>query len=345
MLGTGMCDVTRKFLEKTPEDATDLPYDDFMARKQLIEHVLDYDETRTRGKARGDPASWEWTPILYVYEIVKGSTKRQEDVGHVVFVDPTLTRFLMINLYGPPSCQCGNPYHNDYSALVTLHANRFMSLLKYVYSDPEKPQAEWIRATYTTNAQRLNPAFLVPANTDNPPPVSSNQSSDHPPIINVLSGDFIPSLNDHHFQRIDAILARDPSWGIPSVTARESVREKAEGKALKLDKKTSAFQAGKALVTRECANCHQVEKAGKNMMTCSSQKEHWRTHKIFCKEPPKAAAPTKPTVQAGTIADGEPPVQKPKRERRNKKPKDATESSAKAEISKEESVDPTPEVD
>lgn len=32
-----MCDVTRKFLEKTPEDATDLPYDDFMARKKLIE--------------------------------------------------------------------------------------------------------------------------------------------------------------------------------------------------------------------------------------------------------------------------------------------------------------------
>lgn len=126
-----------------------------------------------------------------------------------------------------------------------------------------------IRATYTTDAQRLNPAFLVPANTDNPPSVSSNQSSDHPPIINVLSGDFIPSLNDHHFQRIDALLARDPSWDIPPVTARESVREKAESKALKLDKKTSAFQAGKALVTRECANCHQVEKAGKTMMTCS----------------------------------------------------------------------------
>lgn len=40
MLGTGMCDVTRKFLEKTPEDATDLPYEDFMARKQLIEREL-----------------------------------------------------------------------------------------------------------------------------------------------------------------------------------------------------------------------------------------------------------------------------------------------------------------
>ncbi|KAG9022282.1 hypothetical protein FS837_006485 [Tulasnella sp. UAMH 9824] len=295
MLGTGMCDVTRKFLEKTPEDATDLPYDDFMARKQLIEHVLDYDETRTRGKAGGDPAAWEWTPILYVYEIAKGSTKRQEDVGHVVFVDPTLTRFLMVNLYGPPTCQCGNPYHNDYSALVALHANRFMSLLKYVYYDPENPQAKWIRATYTTNAQRLNPAFLVPANTDNPPPVSSNQSSDHPPIINVLSGDFIPSLNDHHFQRIDAILAET--------------------------------RAGVFYCNQKC------------------QKEHWRTHKVFCKEPPLATAPPKPTVQADTITDGEPPVQKPKRERRNKKPKDAAESSVKAEGSKEESVDPTPEVD
>ncbi|KIO26052.1 hypothetical protein M407DRAFT_243859 [Tulasnella calospora MUT 4182] len=262
----------------------------------------------------------------------------------------------MVNLYGPPTCQCGNPYHNDYRALVTLHANRFMSLLKYVYNSPTKPQAQWIRATYTTNAQPLNPAFLVPANTDTPPSVSSNQSPAHPPIINVLSNDFIPSLNDHHFQRIDALLARDPSWGIPSVAVRESVTEKAEGKALKLDKKTSTFQAGKVLVTRECANCHQVEKAGKSMMTCSRcktvfycnpkcQKEHWRTHKIFCKEPPKTATPPKPTGEADTATDGKPLVQKPKRERRNKKPKDPTESTAQLEISKEESAYPTPEVD
>lgn len=80
------------------------------------------------------------------------------------------------------------------------------------------------------------------------------------------------------------------------------------------------------------------------MLHCS-QKEHWRAHKIFCKEPPKAAAPPKPTVQADTIANGETPVQKPKRERRNKKPKDAAEISAKAEILKEESVDPTLESD
>lgn len=126
-----------------------------------------------------------------------------------------------------------------------------------------------IRATYTTNAQPLNPAFLVPADTDRPPPVSSKQSSNRPPIINILSTDFIPSLNDHHFQRIDALLARDPSWGMPPASVRDNVTEKAEGKALKLDKKTSAFQAGKTLVTRECANCHQVEKVGKTMMTCS----------------------------------------------------------------------------
>lgn len=31
--------------------------------------VLEYDEARTSGKTRGDPASWEWTPILYVYEV------------------------------------------------------------------------------------------------------------------------------------------------------------------------------------------------------------------------------------------------------------------------------------
>ncbi|KAG9009291.1 hypothetical protein FRB90_008435 [Tulasnella sp. 427] len=343
MLGTGMCDVTRKFLEKTPEDATDLPYEDFMARKKLIEHVIDYDEKRTTGKARGDREGWEWTPILYVYEIAKGSTKRQEDVGHVVFTDPTLTRFLMVNLYGPPSCQCGNPYHNDYRALATLHANQFMSLLKYVYHNKRKPQPRWIRATYTTDTQPLNPAFLIPAHTESPPAVSLKQSSNQPPIINVLSDSFIPSLNDHHFQRIDAILARDSSWGIPPASVRDSVTEKAEAKALKLDKKNSAYQGGKALVTRECANCHQVEKVGKSMMTCSRcktvfycnqkcQKEHWRTHKVFCKEPPKTATPSSSTTAtANTLTGGESQADKPKREKKNKKPKDAGDTSADAE--------------
>ena len=37
--GTGMCDVTRKFLYQSAEQATDLAREDFMARKKLIERA------------------------------------------------------------------------------------------------------------------------------------------------------------------------------------------------------------------------------------------------------------------------------------------------------------------
>lgn len=86
MYGISTCDVTRKFLYQSKEQATDIAAEDFYARKELIERayplegvrgrhskrillfalvVQKWEEDRPRDK--GD--TWEWTPILYYYEV------------------------------------------------------------------------------------------------------------------------------------------------------------------------------------------------------------------------------------------------------------------------------------
>ena len=160
-----------------------------------------------------------------------------------------------------------------------MHANQFMCLVKYIYHAKDRPKPRWyvlplrsrficssfsrrIRATYTTTAQKLNPAFLVPASTDDLPlPVTAE-----PPIFNVTSQDFTPSLNDHHFQRIDALLSRSRSWGVPPLEVRQSVTQE-EGTKMKLPKNESMFTAGKELVPRVCAHCHNSKNPNK-LMTC-----------------------------------------------------------------------------
>lgn len=72
----------------------------------------------------------------------------------------------------------------------------------------------------------------------------------------------------------------------------------------------------------------------------NSQKEHWRLHKVFCKEPPKApATQSEPNTVPVATAGGDGGTSKPKRERRNKKSKDGN-SAAEAK-----SIDQLPEVD
>lgn len=74
----------------------------------------------------------------------------QRDWGHMVFTDMTLTQFLLVMIFpstcskywqspisdmslNPPSVDCGNYSHHDYDALTKYHADRFMSLLKYLH--------------------------------------------------------------------------------------------------------------------------------------------------------------------------------------------------------------------
>lgn len=40
--------------------------------------IGEFDSKNSKGAG-----GWAWTPILYAYDIAKGSSKRQEDVGHM----------------------------------------------------------------------------------------------------------------------------------------------------------------------------------------------------------------------------------------------------------------------
>ncbi|KAJ6507618.1 hypothetical protein DFH09DRAFT_1050428 [Mycena vulgaris] len=127
-LGIYMNDVTSKF-NRDPERTTDLSLEDFMARKAVIEQVGRWSEDTKE----------EWAPILYLYEIVKASVKREASHwGHLIFTDMTLTRFLLVMVF-PEECNCGNFSHHDYDALTKYQANRFMSLLKYLHHTEGKP--------------------------------------------------------------------------------------------------------------------------------------------------------------------------------------------------------------
>lgn len=81
--GTGMCDVTRKILHQSQEQASGLGKPEFMARKALMERtfhdsdpnqyvqanspkeVQSFDEKQRKAKQ----SSWDWTPIPYAYEV------------------------------------------------------------------------------------------------------------------------------------------------------------------------------------------------------------------------------------------------------------------------------------
>lgn len=168
-----------------------------------------------------------------------------------------------------------------------MHANLLMCLLKYVYHDKDKPQPRWyesanatledsmlqnqslkvfllfsrIRATYTTNAQKLNPAFLVKADTAKPPEPTRSDPKVMPNIINVFPDTFAPSFTEHHLERIDALLARSNSWKIPPLAVRNSVK----GRGEKLETKEKMYMPGREKIDRECGRCRKV---GSNMQTC-----------------------------------------------------------------------------
>ncbi|KAJ7700791.1 hypothetical protein B0H17DRAFT_1046655 [Mycena rosella] len=180
-------DVTRKFYGD-PERATDLSLADFMARKDVIEQVDSWaEETKQNMK---------WKPILYLYEIVKASAKRERDWGHLIFTDMTLTRFLLVMIF-PDECDCGNFSHHDYGALTKYQADRFMSLLTYLHHTEGKPN--WVRATYVTDSDNytLDPLFLQ---SFDPPPSTARK------IFHVTADAFVPCLLSAELDSIDTLL-------------------------------------------------------------------------------------------------------------------------------------------
>ncbi|KAF5340504.1 hypothetical protein D9758_014547 [Tetrapyrgos nigripes] len=291
-LGVYTNDVTPKF-QGNPENATDLSRGDFFARKAIIEEVEQRcEEMKNEGKA-----NHEWVPILYLYEIVKSSAKRERDWGHLVFTDLTLTRFLIVMIF-PAACDCGNYSHHDYDALTRYQADRFMSLLhylKYEWSESEN-QPNWVRATYTTPDQafKLNPELFDFASRST---LSANSNSTAlakgktklPPIFHVIADNFIPTLLDSELEKIDNVVAQ----GMRKKRAEPSTRDRVLVVNPKEGKPNVNSKVWKNKNPRQCSFCEKVSK-DKDLQKCSRcklvfycgkecQRMAWPSHKFFCK--------------------------------------------------------------
>ncbi|KAJ6567147.1 hypothetical protein B0H19DRAFT_720409 [Mycena capillaripes] len=277
-------DVTRKF-ERDPEYATDLSEGDFMARKNVIEQVAKWAEGQV------NEIDQEWPPILYLYEVIKASAKREasllngpeliyhltfrkRDWGHLIFSDLTTTRFLLVMVF-PEECNCGNYSHHDYDALTQYQADRFMSLLKYLYHTEQPPK--WVRGTYVTksNGYLLDPVFLQ---TFDPP------SDDVRNIFHVTAKTFVPSLLSNELASIDTLL-KQSGKSVP-----KTVRYQVLG-----NKETRPDVSGvwKSKNARQCAQCEKISTT--DLLLCSRcklihycgrecQKAAWPTHKLVCKK-------------------------------------------------------------
>ncbi|KAJ7590819.1 hypothetical protein C8J56DRAFT_933959 [Mycena floridula] len=260
--GTYENDISRKFM-KSPEEAPDLSRDDFLARKQILQQV---EEAQS-----GSPRHTKWVPILYNFEVVRGSAKRQRDWGHLVFIDTTTTRFLLVMIF-PNACNCGNFDHHDYASMTEYQANRLLSLAKAVYHQEQHPK--WVRATYTTQSEqyRLDPLFI------------SGQGQIPSKIFHVTAEAFTPSLLPGEVDRIDSVLKQGNKGVIP-----ETIRTQVIGD------KTSRPSVGPAWTqrnARQCAFCEKIQE--KDLKQCSRcrlvnycntecQRAAWPTHKKVCK--------------------------------------------------------------
>ncbi|KAJ6457059.1 hypothetical protein C8R47DRAFT_1164628 [Mycena vitilis] len=265
-LGVYQNDVSGKF-QRDPERATDLSEEDFMARKDVIEQVSDWAEKQTQRLDK------EWPPILYLYEIVKASAKRERDWGHLVFSDLTTTRFLLVMIF-PDECNCGNYSHHDYDALTKYQADRFMSLLKYLYH--EQPP-KWVRATYVTKSSgyALDPLFLQ---TLEPP--SDNVRN----VFHVTADTFVPSLLSNELESIDTLL-KQSNKSVPKILRYQVLGTK--------ESRPDVSAVWKSKNSRQCAHCEKISTS--DLLLCSRcrlihycgrecQKLAWPTHKLVCKK-------------------------------------------------------------
>ncbi|KAH6903434.1 hypothetical protein BKA70DRAFT_597495 [Coprinopsis sp. MPI-PUGE-AT-0042] len=289
-MGTQMNDITRKFAGPYDKNRVpDISKIDFSIRRKLIDQVAQW-SAELQQKARvSRKFEYEWTPILYMYEVVKTAAKKERDWGHMIFIDSTTTRIFLVMVF-PNPCDCGNFSHHDYDALTKYHADRFMSLMKYVYHTDNEPK--WIRATYVTPKEQftLPTEFFKHGSASSTDPTSSNveKIDGKPPIITVLANDFVPSLLGSEVEKIDNLFARGRDSSKPERS--QALKNQVTGEKETRPQVSKTWQSKQP---RECSNCHTAKETG--MMICSRcklahycgkecQKEAWPRHKPLCKK-------------------------------------------------------------
>ncbi|KAF7288331.1 MYND-type domain-containing protein [Mycena chlorophos] len=280
-MGLNMNDITQKFL-RDEEYSTDLSHDDFHARRKIVQQIGQANESQ----------HLPWVPVLSTYEIARGSAKKMRDWGHLLFTDATSTVFLLVMIF-PVECPCGNADH-DYHAITRHHAHKLLCLANYLW--PAKAPPKWIRATYTTPTYdyRLDPKFFQ---THSKSAEDLTLLNAHPSgrYFHIALEEVQPSLTQSEVQRVDAVLALNPSNNadLPErLAVRQRVVLPAGGKAV-VDAELRSNEWSKNL-KRGCANCEEVPKNGK-LMKCSKcklvqycsrkcQANAWPNHKHFCKK-------------------------------------------------------------
>ncbi|KAF8060807.1 hypothetical protein FPV67DRAFT_307723 [Lyophyllum atratum] len=186
--------------------------------------VVEFMDPNTYAIAQGQGGG-PWFYTMPVYEVVKASSKRERDWGHLVFTDVLVKRVLLVMVLPSPSGQPGFTLE-DYAALTKWHAHRFMAMAMCIFHD-DTP-VEWVRATYVKEDEAFHPefgfdqAFLHSA--EKPPyPITD----DHPPIFTVTPQSVEPCLLASDIKKIDSIRAQDPES--PNVAVPESVRNRVLG--------------------------------------------------------------------------------------------------------------------
>ncbi|GJE86498.1 zinc finger MYND domain-containing protein [Phanerochaete sordida] len=269
-MGIYMNDVWGKF---SGDEIPDLPKDHFAERKRVVEAVEKWMEEN-----KGTENDMDWTPILYNFEVAKASAKRNQDWGHLVFTDPTLSRFLLVMCFGPDKDGHGHDAHDHYLAITKYHADRFFSLAKYVFAG--RPEPTWVRATYTTFTSSINPLFL---NSQDP----QVPEGTHPPIYQATPETFTPYLTEGELERIDSTIMQSKRWKVPPANLRDAVL--ARGPRPKPLHTT--WLCGRS--AEVCGNCGEVATA--KMPQCAvckivrycnreCQRAHWPTHKKYCRK-------------------------------------------------------------
>ncbi|BGP18650.1 40S ribosomal protein S26 [Rhodosporidiobolus nylandii] len=273
-LGVSTNDVRGKF-SKPDWQTTDIDPESKRIMGETVKAVDKITAANPKLKAMG------WTPVHYIYELYRGHAKRETDYGHLVFVDNTVTRFLLIRVHGSVKCSNGNcPLDHDYSELVDLQARQFYALAKYL----PIPEVKWVRATFTSAEHRSVPSDFFDFDAGSRPTEGLN-----PGISHISPDNFKPCLSSEDVDSIDAFLG-SCSKPVPSQEVKKLVLVPKGQRATDYD---PVFLPPEMTVEpkRFCAGCRELKETSelKRCSRCKAvfycgrqcQVSHFQYHKAY----------------------------------------------------------------
>ncbi|GAA5915641.1 hypothetical protein JCM6882_002371 [Rhodosporidiobolus microsporus] len=229
-----------------------------------------------------------WTPVLYIYELYKGHAKHAWDFGHLVFVDNTVTRYLLVRTQGSVKCANGHcPLDHDYAEITELQAQQFFNLTTYL----PIPEPKWVRATFTTDEHRAVVDDLFDFRKGDTGLSTRPTQGLKPAVIHVTSANMKPMFSQDDLDTIDAFL-ESCSQKVPGKDVKKKVLVPAGGKAKEFSP-TYLPEEFAEEPKRNCGNCGEprlpkdLSRCGgcKSVFYCDRkcQVEHWKYHKAACK--------------------------------------------------------------